>query len=260
MSFTNIDLAKTAEQEAVKNYKYADMDCRAFVNHCQGLLGVKKKYLGSNDMIRFMCTDVKPIGNSLQAGDIVFIVEYDGKEPPKYKKGGSAYVEKFDGQNASHVGIYIGNGKVAESGSSIGGSAITELKKRPFNYYGMSKHASYENSPSNNVVDSSGRYGKIVNRGNFVNLRDKPSRSSQIIYEIQDGEVIEILQELYDWMKVIAGGKVGYCMSRYVVKLDEDLAASEDTNIAVETKPETLEGRVLALENKVAWLEQRLEK
>lgn len=80
---------------------YATLDCQGYVKRVCHDLGENVTWRGSNDMWRNKTTDNREIKTrSPTAGELVFIVKKDGKEPKYYT----------DGVNASHVGIYTGDG------------------------------------------------------------------------------------------------------------------------------------------------------
>ena len=103
-------LAGIATEEAGKKYLYKDMDCQAFVEHCMKLAGKRIQYRGSNDMIREFAINVRPVDDEIKPGCLVFMVRHDGKEPIRYGRGGAGYRLQFEGWNAHHIGIYVGNG------------------------------------------------------------------------------------------------------------------------------------------------------
>ena len=150
----NIELAKEAERLVAQGGTYQQRDCQAFVELALSRGGITRNWRGSNDMIRNMVRDVKPLDSNIQIGDVVFWVRHKGKEPQRYKPGGAGYVKAFDGWDASHVGIYVGNGKVAESGMGIGVWAITDMRQRGVTHYGKHKNIVYTKETADNATVS----------------------------------------------------------------------------------------------------------
>ena len=98
---------------------YSKLDCQAFVEQClRKYAGIKKDWRGSNDMWRNAVHDKTDDFDSIDAGEWVFSIRHDGKEPKRYT----------DGVNASHVGIYIGNGEVMHS--TTGGVQMDKISNR----------------------------------------------------------------------------------------------------------------------------------
>lgn len=85
---------------------YSTLDCQAFVEFClKKYAGISKNWRGSNDMWRNAVHDKSDNFDNIDVGEWVFTIKHDGNEPKRYT----------DGVNASHVGIYIGNGEVIHS-------------------------------------------------------------------------------------------------------------------------------------------------
>ena len=146
---TGKELALSAQALVGVGGTYQQADCQGFVERAFRRIGIRCDYRGSNDMIRNLAYNVQQIDNNIPIGALVFWVRRNGKEPERYKIGGAGYMPQFNGWNASHVGIYVGNGKVAESGISIGHWAITDIKQRKATHYGLAKGINYANFDDN---------------------------------------------------------------------------------------------------------------
>ncbi len=84
---------------------YSIMDCQAFVEACLRDIGLRRDLAGSNAWYREMDwvgtpEECRALFGSIPKGAFLFILEFDGNEPPKYKPDGLG--------NASHMGIYTG--------------------------------------------------------------------------------------------------------------------------------------------------------
>ena len=98
---------------------YTTLDCQAFVEYClRKYANIKKDWRGSNDMWRNAVHDRSDNFGSIDVGEWVFTIKHDGNEPKRYT----------DGVNASHVGIYIGNGDVLHS--TTGGVQMDKINNR----------------------------------------------------------------------------------------------------------------------------------
>lgn len=97
--------AQAAPQSGLIGTPYEKMDCQAFVEKTLALVGIKRNWIGSNDMWRNALSWKGTIDEciakhgSVPPGAWLFTIKHDGKEPSYYT----------DGVNASHVGLYVGD-------------------------------------------------------------------------------------------------------------------------------------------------------
>ena len=68
--------------------------------------------------------------------------------------------------------------------------------------------------------------GKITNAGSGLILREKPSKSGDVIFTIANGKEVEVLGKEGDWYKVKYNGEEGYLFSQFV-KIDEEVEVKE---------------------------------
>lgn len=109
----------SADRNRLVGIPYATLDCQAFVEYClRQYARIIKDWRGSNDMWRNAVHDKSDNFDSIDVGEWVFTIKHDGNEPKRYK----------DGVNASHVGIYIGNGEVMHS--TTGGVQMDKISNR----------------------------------------------------------------------------------------------------------------------------------
>ena len=132
---TGAHIADVAEHCGLIGTPYSELDCQAFVEEALKRAGLKIiNYRGSNHMWRELVYDRHMIsGTDIPVGALVFIVRYDGGE----KKRG--YHDSMG--NATHVGIYLGDGQVIHS--TTGGVQYGRLAR--FSDYGLIKDVDYEN-------------------------------------------------------------------------------------------------------------------
>lgn len=213
---TNIELANKAKELVARGGTYQEADCQAFVEKCFREIGVKCNYLGSNDMIRNLAINIKAIDNDIQIGDLVFWVRHNGREPARYKKGGKMYRSDFDGWNASHIGIYLGDGKVAESGMSIGHWAITNMKARKATHYGKAKTIQYSNRKNKFdglVLESKAKKVQILK--NNVNARVGDGLIYGMHVRVNEGEIFDFVSESNGWYAIRLKDRICWVSSKF---------------------------------------------
>lgn len=219
---TGKELAQAAEDLVKIGGTYQQADCQAFVERAFHRIGVKCDFRGSNDMIRNLAQDVKPIDESIPVGALIFWVRRNGKEPSRYKKGGASWREDMDGWNASHVGIYVGGGKVSESGLSIGRWAITDLRSRGATHYGLARSIDYCNMATD-AKSRNSTYAVVSPPKGTLNIRKSADKNSAIIMRLRRWQLVQV--EEYDgkWLKIydIDGAQLGYAMGKFITVLTD---------------------------------------
>lgn len=236
---TGKELALSAQALVGIGGTYQQADCQGFVERAFHRIGMRCNYRGSNDMIRNLAYNVQQIDNNIPIGALVFWVRRNGKEPERYKVGGSAYRQEFDGWNASHVGIYIGDGKVAESGLSIGHWVITDIKQRKATHYGLAKGINYANfdnktdssinipKQANNAkkdINIDTEYAIVATATGTLNIRKLPDINSAILTRLRKWQLIKIQEYNPEWVRVydIDGLLLGYAMSKFIKVFKND--------------------------------------
>ena len=146
---TGAHIADVAEHCGLIGTPYSELDCQAFVEEVLTRAGLKTiNYRGSNHMWRELVYDRHLIVNTdIPVGALVFMVRFDGGE----KKRG--YHDSMG--NATHVGIYLGNGQVIHS--TTGGVQYGKLVR--FTDYGLIKDVDYSNNGGGNNEESNAGQG-----------------------------------------------------------------------------------------------------
>ena len=127
----------------------AAMDCQGLMEYLLRQCGCNVNYMGSNDMYRNALSwsgtveeCVTQFGH-VPSGAWLFIHDYDGGEPDKYKLDGKG--------NAYHVGVYLGNNVALHASASR--ECVTEsiFRERSinggWNVVGLCRHISYDEMP-----------------------------------------------------------------------------------------------------------------
>lgn len=122
----------SADRNTLIGIPYTTLDCQAFVEFClKKYAGISRNWRGSNDMWRNAVHDKSAEFGSIEAGEWVFTIKNDGKEPKRYT----------DGVNAAHVGIYIGNGEVMHS--TTGGVQLDKITSKRWTHHAKSNCLDY---------------------------------------------------------------------------------------------------------------------
>lgn len=248
--------------------------------------------MGSNDMWRNASEWTGTIADAkrlkfLVPGAVLFIVEQDGGEPDKYKKGGNQYKECYEG-NASHVGLYIGKPDVEVGhASSSRGKVSASTLKNAWTHVALFKSIDYQDvinaeTLSEDIQEEGGNdmeeqvtpVEKITMRvelpiggkGKTVNLRAKPTTDSIVLVRVPVGEHVtgqEIVsgEDGNYWRKVKYQGTSGYMVETFLIQVnDADISIDPSPSLTPEEykAPLTQEDRVSSLEARVTHLENVL--
>ena len=209
---TNWKNDETAKKD---KYYYAALYGAKWIGHwvtdCSGLFYWAFKelggymYHGSNTMWDKYCTSQGKLSNGKRI---------DGKE----LKPGTAVFTLKNGSDRSHVGLYIGNGKVIEASGTQAGVCMSEITNKKWNEWGEVKGASYGTIPSTTSTTTSSTstvtIGSAVVNDTKVALRSAPSTNAAVLTRVDKGERVQILDN--DWTRVSYQGKTGYMMSKFL--------------------------------------------
>ena len=210
----------TGSELAKAGYKYlgipySKMDCQAFVEKCLSDMGININLAGSNAWFRecrsngFVGTpeECKAKYGLIPPGAFLFILKHDGKEPAKYKGDGIG--------NASHIGIYTGDGAIHSSQSR---GYVCQSK-----FAGKSINGGWNYVGLWDRIDYGLKEGEILtatvyaSNGKSVNLRKQKSTSSDRLEAVPNETVVEVLEKGAEWCKVKYNGMTGYMMSSFLI-------------------------------------------
>ena len=211
---------------------YSQMDCQKFVEKCLADCGLKKDLAGSNAWFREVDShgwvgtpeECVQILGKVPKGAFLFILEFDGKEPAKYRPDGLG--------NASHIGIVTrprGKGAI-HSSKSKGCVCESEFKGKTipnggWNRVGLWDEVAYDYSEADGSVTPEPEPEKetatvFAENGNPVNFRKSPSKAGALIEKIKCGEVVEVLQYGAEWTKIKWHNRIGYMMTEFLSFVD----------------------------------------
>ena len=184
--------------------KYGQKWVGHYVADCSGLFSWAfaqlggYMYHGSNTMWNSYCTDK----GKLKSGK-----RTDGQE----LKPGTAVFKLKNGNDRSHVGLYVGNGEVIEASSTESGVIITKITNSKWNEWGELKGVEYI---SISVETPNSQVGSAVVNAVRVALRSGPSTNDSVLMRVDKGQRVQVLGD--SWTKVTYQGKTGYMMTKFL--------------------------------------------
>ena len=162
-------------------------------------------YHGSNTMWNKYC---------VAQGKLVNGKRDDGKE---LKPGTAVFVLKGT-SDRSHVGLYVGDGKVIEASGTKVGVIITDITHSKWAEWGELKGVDYNNKGADKGGDSimpEPVTGSAVVNDVRVALRSAPSTSATVLTRVNKGERVQVLEDK-TWTKVSYQGKTGWMMTKFL--------------------------------------------
>lgn len=194
-----------------KNYTAAAYGSRwieRYVTDCSGLFYWAFKelggymYHGSNTMWNKYC---------INKGKLVNGKRSDGEE---LKPGTAVFVLK-NGSDRSHVGLYIGDGKVIEASGTQTGVIITQITNKKWAEWGELKGVEYRMNTTTQAPTHEDSSNSAIVNDTKVALRSAPSTSAPVLTRVDKGERVEVLSD-NKWTRVKYAGKSGYMMTKFL--------------------------------------------
>lgn len=240
---------------------YEEMDCQAFVEKCMADVGLRKNLAGSNAWYREVMKngwvgspeECMMTFGQVPKGALLFILSHDGKEPAKYQGDGIG--------NANHIGICIQRHDGAiHSSHKRGGVQYSAFKNKTISggwnrvglynafTYGKSidwvlEHGSSGEQTADELADDEQKevvnlQGKVTApSGSTVKLRQKPSTSCSMYWDIPVGTEVMVTDYGPEWCKVNANGQTGYMMTQYI-EIGGEVVPGEDDDLPVAPEPD----------------------
>ena len=188
----------------------------SWVTDCSGLFYWAFKelggymYHGSNTMWNKYCVSKGKLSKGKRT---------DGQE---LKPGTAVFVLK-NGDDRSHVGLYIGNGLVIEASGTQSGVITTKITNTKWCEWGELKGVNYVSAPSTPAQKEENKVSELVVGSAVVNaekvaLRKDPSTQSSVLTRVDKGERVQVLPNTDDWLRVSYQGKVGYMMKKFLTQ------------------------------------------
>ena len=200
--------------------EYGKVDCSGAFTYWYKKAG-SQMYHGSNTMYRKWSTvagTIKEVG--LVPGMAVFKHRFDGKEPESYKKDNKG--------NFYHVGLYIGDGRVAEAKGTNYGCVYSNISE--WSYCAKLKDTDYDVSD----VISDAKTGVVTSNASAINFRQLPNATAKIIGTIKKGTRLTLTGEDGNWWKTTYNGKTGYVTKNFIT-LDNRKETTKNYTITVNT-------------------------
>lgn len=168
------------------NYK---LDCSGFTYYVFKLAGLDIRTTDDDYQVRLGVPVSKA---NLRAGDLVFFNS-----------------NRSNPNDVTHVGIYMGNGKVIHNTSSAGGVIITNMNTSNYMKNDYKTARRVIGVPLINVPKDGKAY--VVTDHGWVTVRSKPSASSASLGRLTFPQPYELIKKYNSsWYQIRYNGKIGY--------------------------------------------------
>lgn len=208
-------------------------------------------YHGSNTIWRShlstkgtLSKDKRTDGKELKPGTAVFQMKPDPSQD--------------DGEDQSHIGLYIGDGLVIEAWSTYKGVKYTKLAERDWEQWGELKKVDYgiKNTGGTQMTEAIQYYAIVTaSNGLPVNFRTAPSSGASRVTrcpKIGVGTKVGVIGSDGTWSKIAYGEHTGYMMDKFLKK--------ESGNDSAVTTDQSVIERLEEVERRLDLVEQRFDK
>ena len=203
------ELEKTTDANRANSRKYGAQWIGHMVADCSGLFSWAFKqlggymYHGSDTMYRQYCN---------QKGELK---KGERTDKATLKPGTAVFV--WNGKKYSHVGLYVGDGKVIESAGAKQGVISGNVTATKWTNWGELKGVDYSGVQPEPTPDPGPEPGYAEVTGKRVALRQDPSLRANIIMRIDTGEIVKLEPDPpKEWDYVSYQGKKGWMMREFL--------------------------------------------
>ena len=132
-----------------------------------------------------------------------------------------------------HVGVYVGNDTCIEAKGTIYGVVVSNLAH--WDHWGELKMVDYEDAavlesgdpsqfaPGGTDDATAGTIlcAEVCNPQTWLNVRSGPGSSYPVVYQVQKGSIVELLDAGEpEWWQIRYGGRIGWAFAKYLKPID----------------------------------------
>ena len=135
------------------------------------------------------------------------------------------YRESPEANPMQHTGIYLGDGYVMDARGSSSGVVYSKLSSYKWTHWAMPKglYDTFETvEPPKEVLPVLYQAKVVAESGSTVRMRERASSGAEVLKSIKLNEIVDVVEELDDWKKIIYNNQTGYMMSKFLVKVTSE--------------------------------------
>lgn len=137
------------------------------------------------------------------------------------------YRESPEANPMQHTGIYLGDGYVMDARGSSSGVVYSKLSSYKWTHWAIPKGL-YDDleivEPPKEVLPVLYQAKVVAESGSTVRMRERASSSADILKSIKLNEIVDVIEELDEWTKIVYNNQTGYMMSKFLVKVTSEPA------------------------------------
>ena len=137
------------------------------------------------------------------------------------------YRESPEANPMQHTGIYLGDGYVMDARGSNSGVVYSKLSSYKWTHWAMPKglYDAFETvEPPKEVLPVLYQAKVVAESGSTVRMRERASSGADVLKSIKLNEIVDVVEELDDWKKIMYNNQTGYMMSKFLVKVTSEPA------------------------------------
>lgn len=132
----------------------------------------------------------------------------------------AVYHESPNSNPMSHTGIYLGDGWVMDARGSKSGVIYSKLTDYKWTHWGIPKGL-YTGEPVIEEVFEVLYQAKVTaTSGSNVRMRKSATTASTVLKNIKLGQIVDVVGEQGDWLKIVYAGETGFMMKKFLVKVE----------------------------------------
>ena len=146
------------------------------------------------------------------------------------------YRESASANPMQHTGIYLGDGYVMDARGSASGVVYSKLSSYGWTHWATPKGL-YDDEiiiEPEEVLPVLYQAKVIAASGSTVRMRSDNSSSASVLKNVKLGEVVDVVEELNDWCKIVYAGTTGYMMTKFLEKINSTTETQKSWYVKVE--------------------------
>lgn len=141
------------------------------------------------------------------------------------------YRESPSANPMQHTGLYLGDGYVMDARGSKSGVIYSRLEDYKWTHWGIPKGLYTGEVVIEEVFEVLYQAKVVATSGSNVRMRKSASTSATVLKNIKLGKIVDVVEELDGWLKIVYEGEVGYMMTKFLDKIENTVTEPESAPV-----------------------------